>query len=454
MDSFLTQLNSPLLPRRRVLKGMLNGSAVTLALPLLDVFLNGNGTAMADGAPLPVRYGTWFWGLGMASKIFVPKKTGANWEITEEMEALRGVQKHINVLTNFTAFRDTYQNLCHYTGWVIQMSGSTPQTANDKPGESIDITIANEISRRNRFKNLTATATGDVRTTYSYENQTTPTTPEWSPTQFYTRLFGPDFQDPNAAEFKPNPRAMTRKSVLSAVMDDIKRVEARVGAEDKARVDQYLSGLRHIEKQLDQQLTRPEPRAACVPGKAPKEDGAMGGAAEMVSARHRLMTDLMVMAVACDQTRVFNMAYSAASSSTVKPGYEKPHHTCTHEESVDDTLGYQPNASWFTRRAMEEWAYYVQAFAKVKEGDGTVLDNVFIHGFTDHGYARVHSLDGMPIFTAGRAGGKLKSGLHIDGGGSPATRVGFTAMRTMGLSVKEWGTKSNNTSKEVSEILA
>ena len=222
---------------------------------------------------------------------------------------------------------------------------------------------------------------------------------------------------------------------------------------DKARVDQYLSGLRHIEKQLDQQLTRPEPRAACVPTKGPKEDGAMGGAAEMVSARHRLMTDLMVMAVACDQTRVFNMAYSAASSSTIKPGYEKPHHTCTHEEPVDDTLGYQPNASWFTRRSMEEWAYYVQAFSKVKEGDGTVLDNVFIHGFTDHGYARVHSLDGMPIFTAGRAGGRLKTGLHIDGGGSPATRVGFTAMRTMGLSVKEWGTKSNNTSKEVSEVL-
>jgi hypothetical protein len=102
---------------------------------------------------------------------------------------------------------------------------------------------------------------------------------------------------------------------------------------------------------------------------------------------------------------------------------------------------------------MEEWAYYVNAFSKVKEGAGTLLDNVFIYAFTDHGYARVHSLDGMPMFTAGGAGGKVKMGLHIDGGGSPATRMGFTAMRLMGLDVKEWGTKSNNTSKEVSEIL-
>jgi len=432
---------------------MLNGSAVTVALPLLNCMLNENGTAFADESPLPVRFGTWFWGLGMAQRIFVPKKVGAGYDLLEENAMLAPVKDKINLLTNFTAFRDTYQNLCHYTGWVIQMSGSTPQSANDKPGESVDITIANEISRKTRFKTLTATATGDVRTTYSYENQTTPTTPEWSPTQFYTRLFGPEFQDPNAKDFKPNPKVMVRKSVLSVVMDDIKRVDSRIGAEDRARVDQYLTGLRHIEKQLDQQLTRPEPRAACVMPKGPKEDGAMGGAAEMVSARHRIMTDLMTMAIACDQTRVFNMAYSAASSSTIKPGYEKPHHTCTHEEPVDEALGYQPNASWFTRRALEEWVYYVDAFSKVKEGAGTLLDNVFIYGFTDHGYARVHSLDGMPMFTAGRAGGKVKTGLHIDGGGTPATRMGFTAQRLMGLEVKEWGTKSNNTSKEVGEIL-
>src|SRR3954471_5010529 len=107
------------LNRRRVLRGMLGGSAVSVALPMLDCFLNGNGTALADGRPMPVRFGTWFWGLGMTKSIFTPKKIGANWEITEEMEALKGIQKHINVLTNFTAFRDTYENLCHYTGWII-----------------------------------------------------------------------------------------------------------------------------------------------------------------------------------------------------------------------------------------------------------------------------------------------------------------------------------------------
>jgi hypothetical protein len=147
------------------------------------------------------------------------------------------------------------------------------------------------------------------------------------------------------------------------------------------------------------------------------------------------------------------MAYSEAFASTVKAGYEKPHHTCTHEEPVDKSIGYQPTASWFLRRSMESWAYFVEAFAKVKEGDGTLLDNVLIYATTDTAWARIHSLEGVPLFTAGRAGGRIKSGIHVDGGGSPVTRVGYTAMKVLGVDVPGWGTKSNNTSKEVSEIV-
>jgi hypothetical protein len=96
----------------------------------------------------------------------------------------------------------------------------------------------------------------------------------------------------------------------------------------------------------------------------------------------------------------------------------------------------------------------VEAFAKVKEGDGTLLDNVLIYANTDHGEARIHSLDNMVAFTAGRAGGRIKTGLHIDAGRTSVTRVGFTAMRAMGLDVPSWGVRSNNTSQEFAEIVA
>jgi hypothetical protein len=439
--------------RRRVLRGILDGAAVTIGLPLLNCFLNDNGTALASGEKLPVRFGTWFWGLGMNSHVFVPKKLGADFDFPEEIKCLEPLGKHINLLSNATAFRDNSPSLCHFTGWVVSRTGIAPpnQTLG---GETYDVKIANQISRTRRFKSLTVNAAADARVSFSYENPTTPNPADYSPVLFYTRMFGPDFPDPNAKNFNPNPRVMLRKSVLSGVMDEVKAFNNKIGADDRARLDQYFTGLRRLEQQFDQQLAKPEPIAACHPGAAPKDsDMKLGNSSEAVVERHKIMTDLLAMAVACDQTRVFNMAYAAAFSNTTKPGYDKPHHTTTHEEPVDEALGYQPIVSWYTRRCMEGFAYFVSAFENIKEGDGTLLDNMLIVADTDHGLARLHQLDGMPMFTAGRAGGVVKTGLHVDMKGTSLARMGYTAMRVMGVNVESFGDRSNKTSDAISEIL-
>lgn len=432
---------------------MLNGGAVTVALPFLDCFLNEHGTALASGAPIPQRFGTWSWGLGMSEAIFVPKKVGADFDLPPEITSLSEVQKHINLFTNFNVFKDAAPNLCHHSGWVILRSGIAPMTSENRPGETIDVTIARKIGNATRFRSLSATATGDVRDSFSYENGNSVNAPEWSPIRFYERLFGANFQDPNAAEFKPDPRVMIRKSSLSAVLEETRALNKELGAEDRARLDQYFTGLRDLERRFDLQLQKPEPREACIVTGRP-EDLPSGLDAYLVAKRHRMMTDLMLMAIACDQTRVFNMFYASAFSATTKPGYDKPHHTATHEEAVDEKLHCQPNVSWYTRRAMDEWAYYVQALADFREGDGSLLDNSLIYASTDQSFAKIHSIERIPMFSAGRAGGKVRTGLHIDGGGSSGCRLGYTALRLMGLDVPSWGDKSNKTSKEIGEILA
>jgi hypothetical protein len=442
------------LSRRRVLRGMLDGVAVSVGLPLLDCMLSDRGTALASGAPLPVRFVTWFWGLGGNASVFVPKKTGAGYDLPEELQPLERVRQHLNVYTNFNAFRDSAPNLCHYTGWIICRSGIAPIASEDKPGETIDVTIARSIGRSSRFPTVMVTANGDMRTSFSYENANSVNVAEPSPLNLYTRIFGPDYQDPNAAEFTPSARVMARRSVLSGILDQTRELSLTVGAADRARLEQYFTGLRDLERQFDQQLRKPEPIAACRKVDSPGPDPRSGIDADVVALRHRQLTDLMVMALVCDQTRVFNMAYSAAFASTIKPGYEKPHHTTTHEEPIDKVAGYQTIASWFTRRAMEEWAYFVEAFASVREGDGTLLDNTLIYASTDTNWARIHSIDNIPMFTAGRAGGRVRTGLHIDGGGTAATRVGYTAMKVFGVETDSWGSKSNGTSSEVSEVLA
>lgn len=438
--------------RRRALRGMLGGGAVTVSLPLLNCFLDGNGTALASGEVLPTRFGTWLWGLGMNAAIFTPKKIGANFDLPPEIECLKSVQQHINLYSNFNAFKDASPLMCHHTGWVILRTGIAPSPSNVRPGETIDVTVAKRIGNATRFQILSATATGDIRDSYSYESTNSINPPEWSPVRFYQKLFGPDYQDPNAAEFVPNPRVMIRKSVLSGVIDSAKNFQQKLGAEDRARLDQYFTGVRDLERQFDMQLKKPQPLGACHHVDAPGDEPPAGLDAGLVSKRHRMMTDLMVMALACDQTRVFNMGYAAEQASTSKPGYEKPHHTATHEEPLGPG-GYQEQVSWFTRRAMEEWAYFVEALTKTPEGDGTLLDHTLVYALSDISYAKIHSLDGIPMFTAGKAGGRVKTGLHIDGKGGPGTRVGYTAMKAVGIDIPQWGTLSNATSKEIGEVL-
>jgi len=230
------------LNRRRFLKGTLNGGMITLGLPILDIFLNDNGTAFADGMPIPMRFGTWSWGLGMSESIFVPGKTGPDFDLPEEIAALAPVQRHINLYTNFHVFKDDAPNLCHHSGWVVLRSGIAPRTRENRPGETIDVSVARQIGNATRFRSLSATATGDVRDSFSYEGGNSVNAPEWSPLRFYQRLFGEDFQNPNAVTFTPDPRVMVRKSALSAVRDDARRLEQSLGAADRARLDQYFTG--------------------------------------------------------------------------------------------------------------------------------------------------------------------------------------------------------------------
>ncbi|MDB5423799.1 MAG: hypothetical protein JWQ29_1215, partial [Phenylobacterium sp.] len=154
--------------RRSLLRGALHGGAVSMALPLLDCFLDGNGQALASGAPMPLRFATWFWGLGMCSNVFIPKKTGADYDLPEEIAALKDVKQHVNIFTNYKVETDGRPNFCHYTGWVALRSGQPPSNRQDLPGESIDVTIANVMGAGTRFRTLDATATGDVRDSYSF----------------------------------------------------------------------------------------------------------------------------------------------------------------------------------------------------------------------------------------------------------------------------------------------
>ena len=249
-----------------------------------------------------------------------------------------------------------------------------------------------------------------------------------------------------------DPQVMARRSVLSGVTEQRQALERSVGAADKHKLDQYFTSVRQLEKQLDVELTKPEPLQACIVPK-PAADRAVNAEIENVMTNHELMTDLLVMALACDQTRVFNMMFNNGASSLTRIGSTITHHQLTHEEVLDQKLGYQPNATYFLNKITEAWIYFVSALDKIKEGDRTLLDNTLVFAHSETEFAKFHTIDNLPMMTAGSGGGRIKTGLRVEGAGSPVSRVGLTLQQAMGVSVDRWGAGGLETNKPIKEIV-
>src|SRR5262249_48049128 len=146
--------------------------------------------------------------------------------------------------------------------------------------------------------------------------------------------------------------------------------------------------------------------------------------------------------------------FSDMTSSLRRSGSPMIHHVYTHEEPVDATLGYQPNVTYFITKAMEGFADYLTALSNITEGEKTLLDRSLILAVTDTGYAKVHSYENVPLITAGSAGGRLKTGVHVGGNGDPVSRVGLTIQQALGMPVNGWGSDSMSTTKTISEVLS
>jgi len=447
------------LDRRTLLKGTLAGGAVTVGVPLLDCFLNDNGTALAQGAPLPVRFGAWMWGCGMNPDRWNPTKVGEGYDLPVELRALDRdlasggkVRDYVSVFSNFDVKLDGRPNFPHTAGLMGTITANLPVEDYTVPAPTLDSVIAAEIGGFTRFRSIEASCTGNPNQAYSFESQGVPNAPEISPTALYTRVFGPEFADPNAGTFTPSPRLMLRQSVLSAVKEDRDRLMQRVGTHDRQRLDQYFTSVRQLEQQIDVLLAGPPDLESCQKAPSPGADD-VGTEVDQAMKTNQAMVELLSFALACDQTRVFSVMFSDRISGLRQRGSSSQHHQLTHDEPLDADIGYQPEATQFVFVSMEAWADVIERLAAIPEGDGTLLDNCLVFGHSDVSFAKVHGITGVPMMIAGRAGGAIKPGIHVSGATDPTSRVGLTIQQVMGLTVESWGTRSMEATQPISEIL-
>jgi hypothetical protein len=440
---------------------VLQGSTVAVALPLLDVFLDPHGEAVAKpdpgadakaGEALPTCFGTWYWGLGLCHGLWEPKEIGANFKLNEHLQSLAPIMGKFNVYSGMQALMDGKTNLVHYSSVQAQYTGTVGMSyAPNVYGRSFDQDIAKFFGARGVvFPSMTVSTYGTDRASWSSPGPSVGMNPpEVSPLTLYTKMFGPSFVDPNAADFQPNPTVMVSSSVLSAVSDERRALMRILPAPDRARLDAYFSSVRDLENQFQAQLEKPQPLPSCVKPEGPPEH--VGSEITDMARTHKQFAQLQAHAFSCGLTRVWNTAVTYAR--THQAGDPTGHHEHTHVDPIDAQLGYQPQVKWYADQYLGMFAELVQTLDSIKEGKGTLLDRVLLMAATDHGSARAHSITEIPIFTAGFANGRMRNGLHVNAPGDTVCRVGLTCQQAVGMPIATWGTLSNTTSKPFSEVL-
>lgn len=437
------------LNRRSLLRGMMGGAVVSVALPFIDYFLDESGKALAaTGKELPLGFGTWFQSLGLTPGRWMPNVIGPDYVNNIELELFNPYRDRMNIISGTSYFLDGRPLETHTTGVQIATQGAIPLGAYSPA--SIDSAIADVIGTKTRFRSIEVAFNGH-RKSVSKRTGSAMNASETSPVALYQRLFGDGFRDPNSSEFTPDPAVLARKSVLSIVAEDRHALMRGVGVADRSRLDEYFTSVRQIEQQLDIMLQQPASLSACSVPEKPDEEQP-GLTADRAFRNISLFGELLAHAFACDQTRVFNVLFGSAGFRL--PGGVRDWHSLTHEEPIDPELGYQKDTTWFVNWANQAFANFLEQLDSMREGPDSVLDRIVVLWQTDHGYARTHSMDNLPIFTVGSANGRLRTGIHVSAPGDPATRAGLTVQQALGVPVHKWGELSNETSKTINDIIA
>ncbi|MSQ02089.1 MAG: DUF1552 domain-containing protein [Myxococcales bacterium] len=433
--------------RRGFLRGVLQGSAVFVGLPLFGRAFNGNGTALACGGVIPKRFGIFFWGNGNRPERWIPATDGDSWELSEALLPLVNVKAKLSVVTGLSV--KVPNLLPHTSGAAGLLSGMTPLSddgVESFAGPTIDQIIAGEVGGDTPYASLQTAASDCSGESWNGVNSRNP--PETDPYALYERLFGPTFRLPGE-EGLVDPTLGLRRSVLDSVIGDITTLQGRLGAADKARLDQHLTGVRELEERLARLEEDPPSLESCGrPAFEPEASYPDIEGRPQLSARSRIVSDMLAMALACDQTRVFGHYVTDPVANPLFPGATAGHHNLTHDEGGD-----QPEVHAITVQIVAELAYLLERLDEVPEAGGTLLDNCCVLACSEVGLGQTHSIDDVPIVVAGGLCGTLRTGIHHRSyTGDNSAMLMLSILRGMDILAPSFGADDAYTEDGLSEI--
>jgi hypothetical protein len=435
------------LHRRQVLRSTLLGLPLSIGLPRLEAMLDAHGDAYAGGKPLPRRFGVWAWANGVHLERWVPRATGAAWELTEELQPLQPIKQHLTVVSGYDL---PYDGRPHASGNTVLMTAAQLLGVDDQTytarRPSIDQLVARELADETPLRSLEigidngeAHERGTAFHWWSHNGPNSPNRSVYSCRQIFDRLFG-DVAGTDASSAALGVRE--KQSVLDAVRADAARLGQGLGRRDRARMEQHLEGVRALERRLTRHGA-----VVCKPPALPDDDmlgPQLGVDYEPRGPQvNKVMAQLLAVALSCDLTRVFTyqLAKPGSRMAVASIGYGR-YHDITHNEPGD-----QPKCTATIKMFMRELLVLIQALQAVPEGKGTLLDSCGILAASDCTTPKVHGSKDFPMLVIGSAGGRLRTGLHIRGNASNACVVPLSLARATGAKVPAFGEAEGRVTK-------
>ncbi len=433
------------LPRRTFLRGL----GVSLALPFLECMLPAAKAAPIGGA---VRRMVFFYmPNGMDMDNWTPKATGPAFELPMILQPLQPYKANFSILSglahrNATALGDGAGD--HARANSAFLTGAHPRKtagADISVGISADQVAALQIGKNTRLPSLELSCEPSSRQAgacdsgyacayqhnISWRNENTPMPAIGDPRIVFERLFTNE-EDPDLAAGKAL-RESCRKSILDVVREDAKAFQARLGATDRRKMDEYLTGLRETEVSIEQEAKFKA--TAAKPSSMEKPEGIPGDFTEHV----RIMYDLLALALQTDATRIATMMVQHDGSNRAYPfiGVSDGHHDLSHHGNSPEK---KEKIAKINRFHIEQFGYFLGKIKAMREGSGSVLDNSMIVCGSAIGDGNAHNHNDLPVILAGGGAGTLQPGRHVRyDKDTPMTNLYMSMFERMGVKADRMG---------------
>ncbi|HWM86661.1 MAG TPA: DUF1552 domain-containing protein [Kofleriaceae bacterium] len=438
------------LSRRALLRGMAGGALISVALPPLEAMLNRHGEALSGGEPLPVRFGTFFFGNGVLWDRWIPTAVGETWEAPEQLQPLvdRGVKENCSVLTGFE--NKLKFKITHHEGAAGMLSGHPFEYLGGLEskfgGPSIDQVIASALDTGHVPGSIQLGVSKRVSTDedttmryISHRSTTEPLPPTYSPAQVWRDLFG-SFVPPD------DPTGPARIRVLDAVRADARRLEGKLGMADRHRLAAHLEGVDSLEA-----LIRQLPPVCERPLEETLENTDANGQ-EPMELVAEAMSQLLVYTWACDMTRVASYMLTGGVGHTVYGhlGQSDEQHAMSH-----DPKGFDAQLNETIVWNVDQFARLCQLLKEREEGGSNLLNNSILLLCSDCGEGWSHTTFDQPIVVAGGGAGQLvQPGIHYRSARAENTSdILLTLAQAMVPSITEIGSAEGLSNTPFTEIL-